>query len=70
MTESKESYLLPVIPKDEKPVFPEFDVDENKPLLHNEEKVKILAKNGNSNKKVGKNNPPSTIYRIIILYGG
>ena len=38
MTESKESYLLPVIPKDEKPVFPEFD--ENKPLLHNEEKVK------------------------------
>ena len=40
MTESKESYLLPVIPKDEKPVFPEFDVDENKPLLHNEEKVK------------------------------
>ena len=38
MTALKNGYLLPVLPKDQKPVFPEFD--ENKPLLHNEEKVK------------------------------
>ena len=42
----------------------------NTDRTNNEEKVKILAKNGNSNKKVGKNKPPRTISRIIILYGG
>jgi hypothetical protein len=40
MTEFKDCYLLPVLSKDQKPVFPEFDEDENKALLHNEEKVK------------------------------
>ena len=42
MTEFEDCYLLPVIPKYQKPVFPEFYVDENKPLLHNEEKVKNI----------------------------
>ena len=42
MTEFNDCYLIPIIPKDQKPVFPEFDIDEKKPLVHNEEKVKNI----------------------------
>jgi len=30
MTAFKNGYLLPVLPKDQKPIFPEFHIDEEK----------------------------------------